>query len=75
MPTIRDSTRLDKHIFFEYFFCLMRVVCVIFVLLLASMTSAQCQKTAYSGKVDFPELFKYNDQKNTNLETALQFFF
>jgi tetratricopeptide (TPR) repeat protein len=50
----------------------MRVVCVIFVLLLASMTSAQCQKTAYSGKVDFPELFKYNDQKNTNLETALQ---
>jgi hypothetical protein len=27
--------------------------------------------TAYSGTVDFPELFKYSEQKNANLETAL----
>jgi hypothetical protein len=27
--------------------------------------------TAYSGKVEFPELFKYSEQKNANLETAL----
>ena len=26
---------------------------------------------AYTGSADFPELFKYSDQKNTNLETAL----
>jgi hypothetical protein len=26
---------------------------------------------AYSGEVDFPELFKYNDEMNGNLETAL----
>lgn len=27
---------------------------------------------AYTGSVDYPELFKYSDQKNANLETALQ---
>jgi hypothetical protein len=27
---------------------------------------------AYSGNADFPDLFKYDNQKNTNLETALQ---
>jgi len=27
---------------------------------------------AYTGSADFPDLFKYSDQKNTNLETALQ---
>lgn len=27
---------------------------------------------AYSGKIDFPELFEYNDNVNANLETALK---
>jgi len=26
---------------------------------------------AFSGSMEFPELFKYDDQKNANLETAL----
>jgi tetratricopeptide (TPR) repeat protein len=36
----------NNHIFFEHFLELMRLKYAVFVLLLASMTSAQCQQTA-----------------------------
>ena len=41
---------------------------IVFLLL---NTSLVAPAFAYTGSVDFPELFKYSDQKNTNLETAL----
>lgn len=46
----------------------------IFIVLLFSVLSSCALENAalaYAGSVDFPELFKYSDQKNGNLETAL----
>lgn len=46
---------------------------VFFVLSLSLLSACALENTAlgYTGSVDFPELFMYDNQKNTNLETAL----
>jgi tetratricopeptide (TPR) repeat protein len=36
----------NNHIFLKHFLCLMRFIYVVFILLLALVTSAQCQQTA-----------------------------
>jgi HEAT repeat protein len=41
------------------------------ILILIVLVALCAPTTAYSGKVDFPELFKYSEQKSANLETAL----
>jgi hypothetical protein len=43
-----------------------------FVIILIVLTMLCTPTIAYSGKVDFPELFTYNDEMNANLEAALQ---
>ena len=45
-----------------------KVLVIVFMLLNALLVASAF---AYTGSVDFPDLFKYSDQKNTNLETAL----
>lgn len=46
---------------------------VYFVLSFSILSACTLENTAfgYTGSADFPELFKYDDQKNANLETAL----
>jgi hypothetical protein len=41
------------------------------IIILAVMAVLSNTALAYSGEVDFPELFEYNDEMNSNLETAL----
>lgn len=41
------------------------------IIILTVMAVLSNTALAYSGEVDFPELFKYNDEMNGNLETAL----
>lgn len=44
---------------------------IVSLLIITSVCASVNTALAYTGSTEFPELFKYNDQKNVNLETAL----
>jgi tetratricopeptide (TPR) repeat protein len=61
----------NNHIFFKLSFGFMRLIRVVFVLLLALMTSAQCQQTANNWTIsgfDLNNSTKYNKALNTGLD-------
>ena len=50
---------------------LLRLTCIVLLFGVLFACALENTAVAYTGSVDFPELFKFSNQKNVNLETAL----